>query len=115
ASILGAPSQLGYGKTFDVTVDHDAANIASVVLVSNPSVTHLVDPNQRNVVLSVLARHGNVLTVAAPPSADVAPPGPYMLFVNRQTAKGLQPSAAKQLFVGIAGLEARAAAARRHQ
>lgn len=83
-----------------------------MVLVSNPSFTHLVDPNQRNVVLPVVARNGDTLTVKAPPSADVAPPGPYRLFVNQQTSRGLQPSRSTQLFIGIAGLEKRAAAAR---
>lgn len=114
--ILAAPragSSLAYGHTFTITSDRPASDIASVVLVSNPWVTHLVDPNQRNVVLPVLSRNGNVLTVKAPPSADVAPPGPYLLFVNRQTSKGLEPSRSVQLFVGVAGLEARAAAVRR--
>ena len=32
-----------------------------------------------------------------PGSAAVLPPGPYMLFVNKRTAKGLVPSAARQL------------------
>jgi hypothetical protein len=34
------------------------------------------------------------------PSSAVAPPGPYMLFVNEQTTKGLIPSQAAQAFVG---------------
>lgn len=74
--------------------------------------THLVDPNQRNVVLPVVSRSGNTLTVKAPPSAAVAPPGPYLLFVNKQTPKGLQPSASKQVFLGIGALEAQAKAGR---
>lgn len=115
--ILGAPStrsSLRYGRTFRIRTNQPAGGIASVVLVSNPSVTHLVDANQRNVVLPVVGRRGNVLSVKAPPSANVAPPGPYLLFVNRQTPHGLQPSRSRQLFLGISGLEARAAAARRH-
>ena len=67
----------------------------------NPSVTHLVDADQRNVVLKVLSRHGNTLRLAAPPKAAVAPPGPYMLFVNRKGAKGLVPSVSKQTYVGL--------------
>jgi hypothetical protein len=113
--ILAAPrtrTPLSYGKTFTIRTDQPAGDIASVVLVSNPSLTHLIDPNQRNIMLPVVARRGNALTVKAPPSADVAPPGPYLLFVNKQTPKGLQPSHSVQLFVGIAGLERRAAALR---
>ena len=75
-------------RRIDVVVDRPAAEIESVVLVRNPTETHLVDDDQRNVVLRVLARSGNRLTVAAPPNGNVAPPGPYMLFVNRKTAKG---------------------------
>jgi Domain of unknown function (DUF1929) len=78
------------------------------VLVSNPSVTHLVDANQRNVQLPVVARSGNTLTVQAPPSGNVAPPGPYMLFVNQQTSRGLIPSKSAQLFLGLNPLEAQA-------
>jgi hypothetical protein len=114
--ILGAPSirsSLRYARTFRIRTNQPAGAIASVVLVSNPSVTHLVDANQRNVVLPVVGRKGNVLSVKAPPSANVAPPGPYLLFVNRQTPHGLQPSRSRQLFLGITGLEARSAAARR--
>jgi hypothetical protein len=40
---------------------------------------------------------GNRLTVATPPNGNVAPPGPYMLFVNRKTDKGPVPSVSKQL------------------
>jgi hypothetical protein len=38
-----------------------------------------------------------LLQVNVPGSTAVLPPGPYMLFVNKRTAKGLQPSAAQQL------------------
>ena len=47
--------------------------------------------------LRVVARLGNRLTVATPPNGNVAPPGPYMLFVNRKTDKGPVPSVSKQL------------------
>ena len=69
------------------------------MLVRNPTETHLVDDDQRNVVLRVLGRTGNRVTVAAPPNGNVAPPGPYLLFANRTTAKGPVPSVAKQLTV----------------
>ncbi len=97
--IAKAPAKVGYGGTMNLQVGGNARDIASVVLVRNLAVTHLVDASQRNVELPVIARNGNRLTVATPPDGNVATPGPYMLFVNRQTAKGLVPSVAKQVFV----------------
>lgn len=102
--IQAAPDRIGYGTTIHVATDVAASDVASVVLVRNPSVTHLIDADQRNVVLRVVARTGNDLTLAAPPSGAVAPPGPYMLFVNRRgTGSGhpLVPSKAAQTFVGL--------------
>jgi hypothetical protein len=105
--IRSAPSRIGYGKRLTVTVQGSARAIKSVVLVRNPSVTHLVDADQRNVVLRVVRRRGHKLTLAAPPSGAVAPPGPYMLFANRGTKKGLVPSVSAQTYVGLGGLERR--------
>ena len=48
----------------------------------------------------MVGRTANTITVAAPPNGDVAPPGPYMLFVNAGSDKGLIPSISKQLFLG---------------
>src|SRR5204863_6270718 len=87
--IEAAPARIGYGSQIEVEVDGPASDIAGAVLVRNPSVTHLIDADQRNVVLKVLARNGNTLRLAAPPNGAGAPPGPYMLFVNRRGAKGL--------------------------
>jgi Domain of unknown function (DUF1929) len=95
--IVSAPSEPAYGATMEVAVDRPATEIESVVLVRNPSQTHVVDGDQRSVVLRVLGRSGNRLTVAAPPNGNVAPPGPYMLFVNRRTGNGPVPSVAAQL------------------
>jgi galactose oxidase-like protein len=115
ARITKAPAErhpLSYGHTFKLTISQKASKVSSVVLVSNPSLTHLIDPNQRNVVLPILSRHGSTLVVKAPPNGDVAPPGPYMLFVNMGTARGLEPSRSVQLFLGINGLEKQAKAAK---
>ena len=98
-AVKAAPTSIGYGGTFEVKVDVDADDIDSVVLVRRTAVTHLVDGGQRSVVLPVVARQGRTLTVAAPPRAAVAPEGPYMLFVNRDTADGLVPSVAAELTV----------------
>jgi hypothetical protein len=75
----------------------DAQDIASVVLVRNTALTHLVDGDQRTVELPISSRSGGSLQVDVPGSTAVLPPGPYMLFVNKRTAKGLVPSTARQL------------------
>jgi galactose oxidase-like protein len=105
-----APDRIAYGSDITVETDVPAADVESVVLVRNPSVTHLVDADQRNVVLRVRGRTGRTLHLAAPPNGAVAPPGPYMLFVNRRGVKGAIPSVSRQTFVGVGGLERRAAA-----
>jgi hypothetical protein len=93
-------STLGYGGALniDVTTGQPGA-IESVVLVRNAAMTHLVDGDQRSVVLPITSRSGNTLTVATPPTGAVAPPGPYLVFVNQRTANGLVPSVAAQVFV----------------
>jgi hypothetical protein len=95
--IVSAPAEPRYGGTMEVVVDRPATEIESVVLVRNPSQTHVTDADQRSVVLRVLGRSGNRLTVTTPPNGNVAPPGPYMLFVNRRTDKGPVPSVAHQV------------------
>jgi hypothetical protein len=74
-----------------------ASEIASVVLVRNTALTHLVDADQRNVELPITSRTSKGLEVSVPTASAVLPPGPYMLFLNRRTPKGLQPSAGYQL------------------
>src|SRR4051794_15595176 len=100
--IRRADSEVGYGGRFSIDVDVPASAVKSVVMVRNPTLTHLVDGDQRNVDLPVVARSGHRVTVAGPPSGNVAPPGPYMLFVNvrGKSCGKLVPSRAAQTFVG---------------
>lgn len=98
--ILRADSELSYSEDTMIVTDTRASDIESVVLVRNPSITHVVDGDQRVVELAVEARNGNTITVATPPNGNVAPPGPYMLFVNEKTDDGLVPSVSQQVFVG---------------
>jgi hypothetical protein len=102
--IRKAPRRIDYGRRLTVTVKGRTRKVKSVVLVRNPSVTHLVDADQRNVELRVIRRRGHKLTLAAPPNGAVAPPGPYMLFVNGRTKKGLVPSVSRQTYVGLKGV-----------
>jgi hypothetical protein len=98
--IVNISERVDYGTTFNVAIDGDTSDIESVVLVRNPSITHLIDGDQRNVELQILKRAGHMLTVAGPPNGAVAPAGPYMLFVNRRAADGvLVPSTSEQVFI----------------
>ena len=77
--ISSAPPTSSYGNTFQVS-SPDAQDIARVVLIRPAAMTHSVNMEQRYVELEFVAGSG-VLTVQAPPSANLAPKGYYMLFV----------------------------------
>jgi PKD repeat protein len=78
-TITAAPSQVGYGTTFEVSTPQ-AAGIARISLIRLGSTTHAFDMNQRFQWLSFAAGDGT-LTVAAPANRNDAPPGHYMLFI----------------------------------
>jgi Galactose oxidase-like, Early set domain len=98
-TIEGAPQFWHYGSTIPIALDIPGADVRSVVLMHNTSITHLVDANQRSVELPVVAANGNTVFVKAPPDGNVAPPGPYTLFVNKQGNGGLVPSKGRSVFV----------------
>jgi Domain of unknown function (DUF1929)/Glyoxal oxidase N-terminus/IPT/TIG domain len=82
-TIANAPSHVTLGGSFTVSTP-DAANISQAVLVRPGSSTHAFDMDQRLVGMSFTAGSGT-LTVTAPPNANIAPPGYYMLFlINNQ-------------------------------
>ncbi len=82
-TITSAPSSINYAEAFQVQTPN-AANISSVVMMRNGSVTHAFDMDQRMVGLSFTAGSGT-LSVIGPPNGNIAPPGYYMLFlVNSQ-------------------------------
>lgn len=102
-----APSTLDYGTRVSIPVRSESP-IHSVVLVRNPSVTHLIDGDQRAVELRIVGRSERSVVVQLP-DRNVLPPGPYMLFVNRDVTPGdevnpdeVVPSIAQQVFVGAA-------------
>ena len=78
-AIASAPASVAYGVVFQVGTP-DAGAITRVTLVRLPSVTHAFDQNQRFVPLTFTRTAGG-LTVTAPPSGSIAPPGHYMLFL----------------------------------
>jgi Domain of unknown function (DUF1929)/Legume lectin domain/Chitobiase/beta-hexosaminidase C-terminal domain/PKD domain len=73
------PGVIGYGSSFQVQTP-DAANIASVVILKDGSVTHAFNMDQRLVGLSFTAGSG-VLNLTGPPNGNTAPPGYYMIFL----------------------------------
>ncbi len=82
-SITGAPTDIGYIQQFTVNTP-DAAKIQSVVVMRPGSSTHAFDMEQRLVGLNFTAGTGT-LNVTAPPNANIAPPGYYMLFILGST------------------------------
>ncbi|HKU59942.1 MAG TPA: galactose oxidase-like domain-containing protein [Gemmatimonadales bacterium] len=76
-----ATNRVGYGGTFTVTTP-DAASIRKVHIIRLASTTHAFDMGQRLRSLSYqVGTDGQTLTVTEPASGNLAPPGPYMLFL----------------------------------
>jgi len=78
-TITSAPATVGYAANFFVGTP-DAANISTVTLVRLGSVTHAFNANQRFLKLTFQPTAGG-LTVQAPSTANLAPPGHYMVFI----------------------------------
>jgi hypothetical protein len=76
--ITGVPSVLSYGQTFFVA-SPDAGRLVRATLVRLPSVTHGFDQNQRFLELSMRRTAGG-LSIVAPSSTALAPPGHYIIF-----------------------------------
>jgi hypothetical protein len=72
-------SSVSYGNNFQITTP-DANSISSVVVIRASAVTHSFDMDQRLVGLS-FSNGGSSLTATAPPNANIAPPGYYLLFL----------------------------------
>src|SRR5262249_47347348 len=77
--ITSAPDLINYRAIFNVQTP-DAASIASVALIRPGSVTHGFDEDQRYVPMAFSVVQGG-LAIQAPPDANTAPPGYYMLFI----------------------------------
>lgn len=81
--IESATSVIRYGESFNLNFSSTTAT-NRVVLIRLSSVTHSVNMDQRYVRLADLTTGGGAYTVAAPGTANLAPPGYYMLFVTDQ-------------------------------
>jgi len=78
-SITQTPAQISYGQNFFVATP-DGPSITSAVLIRTGAVTHFFDQNTRFVPVSFQQTSGG-LTLTAPATSNLAPPGYYMLFV----------------------------------
>jgi Domain of unknown function (DUF1929)/Bacterial Ig domain len=92
--IDAAPASTTYGAAMEIATGNPAS-ISKVALVRLGAVTHSVDMEQRYIPLSFTAG-ATSLTATAPANANVAPPGPYMLFIIN--ANGV-PSVARMVSV----------------
>jgi Domain of unknown function (DUF1929)/F5/8 type C domain/Glyoxal oxidase N-terminus len=89
--------KIGLGQTMQVGYS-SATTITSAVLVRLGSVTHGNNQDQRRVPLT-FSVNGSNLNVTMPPSGQMCPPGPYMLFIFN--ANGT-PSVARIITVSTA-------------
>jgi hypothetical protein len=78
-TITSAPASLSYGQSFQVETP-DAASIQKVSFIRLGSVTHAFDLSQRFLSLSFSTAGGD-LSVTAPASGNLAPPGYYLLTI----------------------------------
>ena len=94
-SITSAPSTLSYGQPFSVGTP-DAGSVRRGTLIRLSSVTHAFNMSQLIYPLT-LGASGTTVNGTAPPNANVAPPGPYMLFLINDSGV---PSEARMVRIG---------------
>ncbi len=94
--IEDAPVSVSYGQTFAVQTPQ-AASIVRATWIRLSSVTHANNMNQRMNRLTTTPGGASTVLVTAPPSANHAPPGHYMLFLI--DGNGV-PSIAKIIRIG---------------
>jgi len=92
--ITAAPTVATWGQA--ITLQTDAAKVSRVTFLKMGSATHTVDFDQRFTALSFSADGGQV-TATLPASANLAPPGYYMVFVFNELGV---PSEARILKLG---------------
>jgi hypothetical protein len=81
--IQSAPSVIQYGQSFKLSFTSSTAS-NRVALIRNSCATHSVNMDQRYVRLADLTNGSGTFTVTAPATANLAPPGYYMLYVIDQ-------------------------------
>jgi len=94
--ISSLPATISYNSTFTVQTPN-AADITKGNLIRLSSVTHAFNQSQVIYPVTFTASDPNTLTGTAPPSANYAPPGTYMLFLINSAGV---PSTALMTVVG---------------
>jgi hypothetical protein len=89
-TITSLPATVSYGQTFSVPTPN-AAQVADVRWIRLGSVTHAFDMSQRANTLA-FSRTASGVEVTAPDNPNLAPPGPYLLFILNRNGV---PSAGK--------------------
>jgi hypothetical protein len=79
-AITNAPADLTYRAVFDVDTP-TPASIVEAVLLRPGAVTHGFNMSQRLIECVVRGSSATAVHVEAPPNANIAPPGPYLLFI----------------------------------
>jgi hypothetical protein len=95
-AITSAPGRLAYGQRFTVQTPN-AASVTRGTLIRLSSVTHAFNQSQLIYPLAVAGAGSGAVAATAPANANLAPPGPYMLFLLN--AKGV-PSLARMVSIG---------------
>ncbi|HEY3116421.1 MAG TPA: galactose oxidase early set domain-containing protein [Chloroflexota bacterium] len=95
-SITSAPSRLAYGHSFSVETPN-AGSVTRGTLIRFSSVTHAFNQSQLIYPLAFAATSSTTVSAVAPANGNLAPPGPYMLFLINGSGV---PSVAKMVTVG---------------
>ncbi len=77
--ISANPSSVSLGQSFEVTLSGDE-RISEINFIRTGAATHSFDQSQRNIPLEFV-QNAETLTLTLPVSANVIPPGHYLLFV----------------------------------
>ncbi|KAJ3099991.1 hypothetical protein HDU96_010490 [Phlyctochytrium bullatum] len=93
--IRAAPTGSPYGALVSIEVDPSVA-VASVALIRYTTTTHSTNTDQRFLGPKILFNNGTHVMFKTPPTAAIAPPGNYHLFVV--TAGGV-PSVARRVLM----------------
>jgi hypothetical protein len=78
--ISAAPSNIAYGTQFAVQTP-SPASIAEAVLIRPGAVTHGFNMSQRLIECAIVGVTPTEVQVEAPADGNIAPPGPYLLFI----------------------------------
>lgn len=79
-AITNAPALVSFGASITITTP-SPGTIMRVVLMRPGAVTHGLNMSQRAIECEITAQTATTITVTAPPNGNVAPPGPYLLFI----------------------------------